>query len=49
VKAIVISAYGGPEVLAVAELPDPVPAAGEVLIRAMEEGAAACKVVVVVS
>jgi NADPH:quinone reductase len=32
-KAIVISAYGGPEVLTIAELPDPVPAAGEVLIR----------------
>jgi NADPH:quinone reductase-like Zn-dependent oxidoreductase len=32
-KAIVISAYGGPEVLTVTELPDPVPAAGEVLIR----------------
>src|SRR5215467_15318863 len=32
-KAIVISAYGGPEVLTVAELPDPVPVAGEVLIR----------------
>ncbi len=32
-KAIVITAPGGPEVLAVAELPDPVPAAGEVLIR----------------
>ena len=32
-KAIVITAYGGPEVLSVAELPDPVPAAGEVLIR----------------
>ena len=32
-KAIVISAYGGPEVLTVAELPDPVPTAGEVLIR----------------
>jgi len=32
-KAIVISSYGGPEVLTVAELPDPVPAAGEVLIR----------------
>ena len=32
-KAIVISAYGAPEVLTVAELPDPVPAAGEVLIR----------------
>src|SRR3977135_2138623 len=33
VKAIVITAPGGPEVLAVTELPDPVPAAGEVLIR----------------
>jgi NADPH:quinone reductase len=32
-KAIVISAYGGPEVLTVTDLPDPVPAAGEVLIR----------------
>jgi NADPH:quinone reductase len=32
-KAIVISAYGGPEVLTVTELPDPVPAEGEVLIR----------------
>jgi NADPH:quinone reductase len=32
-KAIVITAYGGPEVLAVTELPDPVPAAGEVLVR----------------
>src|SRR5579864_8469490 len=32
-KAIVITAYGGPEVLAVTELPDPVPAADEVLIR----------------
>ncbi|MEV6008193.1 zinc-binding dehydrogenase [Streptomyces sp. NPDC051976] len=32
-KAIVISGYGGPEVLTVTELPDPVPAAGEVLIR----------------
>ena len=31
-KAIIISSYGGPEVLAVAELPDPVPAADEVLI-----------------
>ena len=31
-KAIVISSHGGPEVLTVAELPDPVPAAGEVLI-----------------
>ena len=32
-KAIVITAYGPPEVLAITELPDPVPAAGEVLIR----------------
>jgi len=32
-KAIVITAYGPPEVLAVTELPDPVPAAGEVLVR----------------
>ena len=32
-KAIVITTYGGPEVLAVTELPDPVPAEGEVLIR----------------
>lgn len=32
-KAIVITAHGGPEVLAVTELPDPVPAAGEILIR----------------
>src|ERR1700722_8901224 len=31
-KAITISSYGGPEVLTVAELPDPVPAADEVLI-----------------
>ncbi len=32
-KAIVITAYGGPEVLAVTELPDPEPVAGEILIR----------------
>jgi len=32
-KAVVITAYGPPEVLAVTELPDPVPVAGEVLIR----------------
>jgi NADPH:quinone reductase len=31
-KAIIISSYGGPDVLTLAELPDPVPAAGEVLI-----------------
>jgi NADPH:quinone reductase len=32
-KAIVISTYGGPEVLTIAKLPDPVPAPDEVLIR----------------
>ena len=32
-KAIVIAEYGGPEVLTVTELPDPVPGPGEVLIR----------------
>src|SRR5215469_12680223 len=32
-KAIVISTYGPPEVLTVTDLPDPVPAAGEVLVR----------------
>ena len=32
-KAIVISAYGAPEVLTVTELPDPVPAEGEILIQ----------------
>jgi NADPH:quinone reductase-like Zn-dependent oxidoreductase len=32
-RAIVISRYGGPEVLAETELPDPVPGDGEVLIR----------------
>jgi len=32
-KAIVISAYGAPDVLRITELPDPEPAAGEVLIR----------------
>ncbi|MEU1408626.1 zinc-binding dehydrogenase [Streptomyces sp. NPDC005728] len=32
-KAIVISAYGGPEVLSITDLPDPVPAGGDVLIR----------------
>lgn len=32
-KAIVISVHGGPEVLTVTELPDPVPAVGEILIR----------------
>jgi NADPH:quinone reductase len=32
-RAITITAYGGPEVLAITELPSPVPATGEVLIR----------------
>src|SRR5258708_3393614 len=32
-KAIVITAYGGPEVLTATELPDPEPGPGEVLIR----------------
>ncbi len=32
VKAVVVEAFGGPEVLAVADLPDPGPAGGEVLI-----------------
>jgi NADPH:quinone reductase len=32
-KAIVISEPGGPEVLVMTELPDPVPAAGEVLVQ----------------
>jgi NADPH:quinone reductase len=32
-KAIVITVHGDPEVLALTELPDPVPAVGEVLIR----------------
>ncbi|MFI9329353.1 zinc-binding dehydrogenase [Kitasatospora sp. NPDC052868] len=32
-QAIVISTYGAPEVLRLADLPDPVPAPGEVLIR----------------
>ncbi|WP_051757218.1 zinc-binding dehydrogenase [Kitasatospora purpeofusca] len=32
-KAIVISTHGGPEVLTVTELPDPVAAPGEILIR----------------
>jgi NADPH:quinone reductase-like Zn-dependent oxidoreductase len=33
VRAIVITQPGGPEVLQIRELPDPVPAAGEVLIQ----------------
>jgi NADPH:quinone reductase len=40
VKAIVISSYGGPEVLPVTELPDPVPAADEVLIAVRAFGLA---------
>src|SRR5260370_19195490 len=32
-KAIVITTYGEPEMLAVADLPDPEPVAGEILIR----------------
>ncbi len=32
-QAIVITAYGGPQVLAVTELPDPEPGEGEILIR----------------
>src|SRR5579859_7207570 len=32
-RAIVISSHGGPEVLALRQLPDPVPADGDVLIR----------------
>lgn len=37
-QAITISRPGGPEVLALTELPDPVPAAGEVLIRVRASG-----------
>jgi NADPH2:quinone reductase len=32
-KAIVVHAYGGPEVLRYEEKPDPIPGAGEVLVR----------------
>ena len=32
-RAIVMTEHGGPDVLAIQELPDPVPADGEVLIR----------------
>jgi len=32
-RAIVATEYGGPEVLAIRELPNPVPATGEVLVR----------------
>lgn len=37
-KAIEISAYGAPEVLRLAERPDPVPGAGELLIRVAASG-----------
>ena len=37
-KAIEISAYGGPEMLRLVERPDPVPAAGELLIRVAASG-----------
>src|SRR5580693_5637444 len=37
-KAVVIRAYGGPEVLKLEELPDPVPGSGEVLIRVVAAG-----------
>src|SRR5262245_35289561 len=32
-RAVAVTALGGPEVLKVVEQPDPVPAAGEVLVR----------------
>ena len=32
-RAIVISAHGGPDVLHIRDLPDPIPGAGDVLIR----------------
>jgi NADPH:quinone reductase-like Zn-dependent oxidoreductase len=32
-KAVVVHQYGGPEVLKFEEYPDPVPGAGEVLVR----------------
>ena len=32
-KAIVIHAYGGPDVLKVEEVPDPIPGEGEVLVK----------------
>lgn len=37
-KAIEISAYGAPDVLRLAERPEPMPAAGEVLIRVLASG-----------
>jgi NADPH:quinone reductase-like Zn-dependent oxidoreductase len=32
-KAVVVHQYGGPEVLKFEEYPDPIPGAGEVLVR----------------
>ena len=37
-KAVEISAYGAPEALRLADRPDPVAAAGEVLIRVAASG-----------
>ena len=37
-KAVEITSYGAPEVLRVAERPDPVPGAGEALIRVAASG-----------
>ncbi|HTE91109.1 MAG TPA: alcohol dehydrogenase catalytic domain-containing protein, partial [Terriglobales bacterium] len=37
-KAILISRLGGPEVLQVADVPDPVPTAGQVLVRVKAGG-----------
>ena len=37
-RAIVLSKLGGPEELEYREVPDPVPAAGEVLVKVKAEG-----------
>lgn len=37
-RAVQISEFGGPEVLELVELPDPVPAAGEVLVEVARAG-----------